>query len=71
MTEKGKIIFELIKSVNAGAANTLPFDLIVDKAINEYNELVKRGIIEPHYEHNDPQSWEENLRMLDNIMCNS
>lgn len=51
LTEKGKIILELVKSINAG--NSLPYNLVVEKAINEYNELVKRNIIEPPYEHSN------------------
>ena len=89
MTERGKIIFELVKSINAGAANKLPYDIVIEKAVNEYNELVKRNIIESPYEHSnnieeykykyhthldnnieESESWEENLRMFDNIMCN-
>ena len=53
MNERGKIIFELVKSINVGAADTLPFNLIINKAVQEYNELVKRNIIEPPYEYND------------------
>ena len=72
MSEKGKIILELVKSINTG--NSLPYNLVVEKAINEYNELVKRNIIEPPYEHSnnieEPKGWEESLRMFDNIMCN-
>lgn len=74
LTEKGKIIFELVKSINAGAADTLPCNLIIDKAINEYNELIKRNIIESPYKHSnnieESEGWEESLRMFDNIMCN-
>ena len=53
LTERGKIIFELVKSINAGAADKLPYYLIIDKAVQEYTELVKRNIIEPPYEYND------------------
>ena len=94
LTERGKIILELVKSINAGAANGYSYNLVVEKAVNEYNELVKRNIIEPPYEHSnnieeykynyssviksntpppyeeEPEGWEENMRMLDNIMCN-
>lgn len=89
LTERGKIILELVKSINAGAADKLPYDLIIDKAVNEYNELVKRNIIEPPYENSnnieeykykyhthldnnieEPEGWEESMRMLDVIMCN-
>ena len=51
LTEKGKIILELVKSINAG--NNIPYNLVVEKAVNEYNELVKRNIIEPSYEHSN------------------
>lgn len=51
LTEKGKIILELVKSINAG--NNIPYNLVVEKAVNEYNELVKRNIIEPPYEHSN------------------
>lgn len=86
LTERGKIILELVKSINTG--NSLPYNLVVEKAVNEYNELIKRNIIEPPYEHSnnieeyykyhthldnnieESEGWEESMRMLDNIMCN-
>lgn len=89
LSERGKIILELVKSINAGAANGYSYNLVVEKAVNEYNELVKRNIVEPPYEYSnnieeykykyhthldnnieEPEGWEENLRMFDNIMCN-
>lgn len=54
LTERGKIILELIKSLNAGeGAYKHVATEVVDRAVNEYNELVKRNIIEPPYEHSN------------------
>ena len=87
LTERGKIILELVKSINN--SDNLPYHLVVEKAVNEYNELVKRNIIEPPYEHSnnieeykykyhthldnnieEPEGWEESMRMLDMMMIN-
>lgn len=88
MTERGKIILELVKSLNAGeGAYKHVAAEVVDRAVNEYNELVKRNIIESPYEHNnteeyykyhthldnnieEPEGWEESMRMLDMMMIN-
>lgn len=75
MTERGKIILELVKSLNAGeGAYKHVAAEVVDRAVNEYNELVKRNIIEPPYEHSnnieEPEGWEESMRMLDMMMIN-
>lgn len=51
LTERGKIILEFVKSINN--SDNLPYHLVVEKAVNEYNELVKRNIIEPPYEHSN------------------
>ena len=54
MTERGKIILELVKSLNAGeGAYKHVAAEVVDRAVNEYNELIKRNIIEPPYEHSN------------------
>lgn len=87
LTERGKIILELVKSINN--SDNLPYHLVVEKAVNEYNELVKRNIIESPYEHSnnieeykykyhthldnnieEPEGWEESMRMLDMMMIN-
>lgn len=95
LTERGKIILELIKSLNAGeGAYKHVAAEVVDRAVNEYNELVKRNIIEPPYEHSnnieeykynyssviksntpppyeeEPEGWEESMKMLDMMMIN-
>lgn len=89
LTERGKTILELIKSINAGPNGNAPAITIVSQAVSEYNELVKRNIIEPPYEHSnnieeykykyhthldnnieEPEGWEESMRMLDMMMIN-
>ena len=92
MTERGKIILELVKSLNAGeGAYKHVAAEVIDRAVNEYNELVKRNIIEPPYEYErsnnieeykykyytcldnnieEPEGWEESMRMLDMMMIN-
>lgn len=89
LTERGKIILELVKSINN--SDNLPYNLVIEKAVNEYNELVKRNIIESPYEYErsnnieeykykyhtcldnnieEPEGWEESMRMLDMMMVN-
>lgn len=91
LTERGKIILELVKSLNTGeGAYKHVAAEVVDRAVNEYNELVKRNIIEPPYEQRsnnieeykykyhthldnnieEPEGWEESMRMLDMMMIN-
>ena len=90
LTERGKIILELVKSLNAGEGVYKHVAAeVVDRAVNEYNELVKRNIIEPPYEQRpnnieeykytasthpyeeeEPEGWEESMRMLDMMMIN-
>lgn len=88
MTERGKTILELIKSINAGPNGNAPAITIVSQAVSEYNELVKRNIIESPYKHSnnieeykytasthpyeeeEPEGWEESMRMLDMMMWN-
>ena len=81
LTERGKIILELVKSINTN--DNLPYNLVVEKAVNEYNELIKRNIVEPPYEYSnnieeykynyyteEPESWEESMRMFDIMAIN-
>ena len=57
LTERGKIILELVKPINH--SDNLPYNLVIEKAVNEYNELVKRNIIESPYEYERSNNIEE------------